>query len=112
MDCLLSHIPPSLRSLAQTYGPSVSENAPLLGVALVSVAAIYAGFLYLLAQREAAVAFNVPLPPELRKGWTGRKWEEVQGQDKRVLEDQVRGVSFEAYCLFFLSFLGCYKISG
>jgi hypothetical protein len=96
MDCLLSRIPISVRSLAETRPSWLSaEHAQCIGVALVSVAAVYIGYLYILGRREAAVAFNVPLPAELRKGAAGRQWEDAQGQEKRVLEDQVRGVSLD-----------------
>lgn len=80
----------------EPYGSSVpTEHAQLIGVALVSLAAVYVGYLYILSQREAAVVFNVPLPHEVRKSGEVKKWEEVQGQQKRVLEDQVRGVSVD-----------------
>jgi hypothetical protein len=94
MDCLLSHLPTCVRSLAETRASSLSkEHAQCIGVALVSLAAVYVGYLYILGRREAAVSFNVPLPAEVRKGTPGRQWKDAQGQEKRVLEDQVRGVS-------------------
>ncbi|KAJ5092434.1 hypothetical protein NUU61_007304 [Penicillium alfredii] len=88
MDCLVSHIPPSLRSLVEAGGPLYTEHAPWIGVALVSLVAVYAGYLYIRCQKEAAVAFNVPVPSEVRNSSTGKKWEEVQGQQKQVLQDQ------------------------
>jgi hypothetical protein len=94
MDCLASHIPPSLRSLLEAYAPSGSEEyVPHIGVALASLLAVYVGYLYIQSRREAAVAFNVPIPAEVRKSDGGKTWEEVQGQRKMVLQDQVRGVS-------------------
>lgn len=94
MDRLLSHLPPSLRSAVEPYSSYISaEHAQLIGVALVSLVAVYVGYLYILSQREAAVTFNVPLPSEVRKSDEGKRWDEVQGQEKRVLEDQARGVS-------------------
>lgn len=94
MDRLLAHLPPTLRSIVEPYSSQIStEHAQLIGVALVSLAAAYVGYLYILSQREAAVTFNVPLPAEVRKSGEGKKWDEVQGQEKRVLEDQARGVS-------------------
>lgn len=94
MDCLLSRLPRCVRAAVEPYISSVSaEHAQLLGVALVSLAAVYVGYLYILSRKEAAVTFNVPLPQEVRKSGQGKKWDEVQGQEKRVLEDQARGVS-------------------
>lgn len=103
MDRLLPYIPPSLRSILEPYSSQISpEYAQFLGVALVSLAAVYVGYLYILSQREAAVAFNVPMPAEVRKSGEGRKWDEVQGQEKRVLEDQTRGVSVARLVLLFI----------
>ena len=96
---LLSRLPPSLRAIVEPYASLSAEHAPLIGVALVSLAAIYMGYWYIQCQKEAAVAFNVPVPPEVRKSGTGRKWEEVSGLEKQVLEDQVRGVSVDATSL-------------
>lgn len=94
MDHLVAYLPPSLHSIVEPYGTQIPpEHAQLIGVALVSLAAAYVGYLYVLSQREAAVTFNVPLPAEVRKSGEGKKWDEVQGQEKRVLEDQARGVS-------------------
>lgn len=94
MDCLLDYLPDTLRSILEPDSSQVSTKyAQLIGVVLVSVAAAYVGYLYVLSQREAAVTFNVPLPAEVRKSGEGTKWDEVQGQEKRVLEDQARGVS-------------------
>jgi hypothetical protein len=104
MDCLASHIPPSLHSLLDAYAPPRSEEyVPHIGVALASLLAVYVGYLYILSRREAAVAFNVPIPAEVRKSEAGRTWEEVQGQQKMVLQDQVRGVSASPGCLAFCS---------
>jgi hypothetical protein len=58
------------------------------------LAAIYAGYHYIQCLKEAAVSFNVPLPAEVRNSAGGKKWDEVTGAEKRVLEDQVRGVSY------------------
>ena len=104
MDCLLTRLPPCVRTAVEPYSSSVSaEHAQLLGIALVSLAAVYVGYSYLLSQREAAVTFNVPLPQEVRKSGEGKKWDEIQGQEKRVLEDQVRGVSLHDFGLFWQS---------
>lgn len=69
------------------------DHAPWLGVALVSFGAVYLGYLFVLGRREAPVAFNVPIPPEARSNASIRKWEDVQGEEKKVLEGQARGVS-------------------
>lgn len=107
MDCLLSHLPSCTRSVVEPYVSQTSlENVQLIGVALVSLTAAYVGYLYILSQKEAAVTFNVPLPTEVRKSSEGKKWDEVQGQEKRVLEDQARGVSYRtrlALCGFVVS---------
>jgi len=101
MDCLLSHLPQCMRTAVEPYSFSVSaEHVQLLGIALVSLVAAYVGYLYLLSRREAAITFNVPLPQEVRNSGEGKKWDEVQGQEKRVLEDQVRGVSLHEFELF------------
>lgn len=96
MDQLLSYLPAPLLDILETHGSCVTittEHAQWAGVALVSLAAIYAGYLYIQCLKEAAVSFNVPLPAEVRNSVGGKKWEEVTGAEKRVLEDQVRGVS-------------------
>lgn len=74
---------------------SIAEAGQWIPVALVSVGAVYLSYLYVLRQREAPVTFNVPLPKEVRGNGHGnvRTWEDVQGEEKRVLEGQVRGVS-------------------
>lgn len=100
MDCLASHIPPSVRSLFEAYAPPGSEEyVPYVGVALTSLLAVYVGYLYFRSWKEAAVTFNVPIPSEVRKSGEGKTWDEVQGQQKMVLQDQVRGVSIIRRCL-------------
>lgn len=94
MDQLLSYLPPPVLDFIETHGSCVTaEHAQWAGVALVSLAVAYAGYLYILCLKEAAVSFNVPLPAEVRNSAGGKKWEEVTGLEKRVLEEQVRGVS-------------------
>ncbi|KAJ5895956.1 uncharacterized protein N7473_005355 [Penicillium subrubescens] len=93
MDQLISYLPQPLLDIVDTHGSCVTaEHAQWAGVALVSLAAIYAGYLYIQCLKEAAVSFNVPLPAEVRNSAGGKKWGEVTGAEKRVLEDQVRGV--------------------
>lgn len=94
MDCLLSHLPHGLCDKVQAYISSISaEHNQWAGVAAVSLVAVYVGYLYIQSQREAAVTFNVPVPPEVRKIGSAKKWADIQGQQKKVLEDQARGVS-------------------
>lgn len=94
MGCLASHIPPSLRTLLEAYAPPGSvEYAPHVGVALTSLLAVYVGYLYIQSLREAAVVFNVPIPSEIRNSRSIKTWDEVQGLQKIVLEDQAQGVS-------------------
>jgi hypothetical protein len=90
MDSLASLVPPAFAPLIDT----LASNAQLLGVAAISVVAIYLGYAFILSSKEAAVTFNVPLPAEVRANWTGKKWEDVQGEEKKVLEGQVRGVGY------------------
>lgn len=82
-----SYISPVLQPLMDP----LYDHAPWLGVALVSFGAVYLGYLFVLGRREAPVAFNVPIPPEARQNATIRKWEDVQGEEKKVLEGQARG---------------------
>lgn len=94
MDRLLALLPADLVDIIDTQACCITaEHVQWAGIALVSLATIYAGYLYTLCLKEAAVPFNVPLPAEVRNGAGGKKWEEVIGAEKRVLEDQVRGVS-------------------
>jgi hypothetical protein len=95
MDQLFSYLPQTLLDIVETHGSCVTtEHAQWAGVALISLAAIYAGYHYIQCLKEAAVSFNVPLPAEVRNSAGGKKWDEVTGAEKRVLEDQVRGVSY------------------
>lgn len=95
MNCMLSLLDrPDLRAHVEAWMSSIStDNLQWVAIAAVSLGAVYAGYLYIQCQREAAIAFTVPIPAEVRNGSTGKKWEEVQGQEKKVLEDQVKGVS-------------------
>ncbi|KAE8151257.1 Aldedh-domain-containing protein [Aspergillus avenaceus] len=86
-EALTPYVPPALLPLVFTLRDQIAG----ISVALASVAAVYLGCVYLLGQREAAVTFNVPIPPEVRANWTGKKWEDAQGEEKKVLEGQLRG---------------------
>ncbi|EAW08750.1 aldehyde dehydrogenase family protein [Aspergillus clavatus NRRL 1] len=87
MEFLASLVPPVLAPFIET----LVSNAQVLGVALVSIGALYLGYAFVLSSREAAVSFNVPIPAEVRTNWAGKKWEDVQGEEKKVLEGQTRG---------------------
>ncbi|OOF91208.1 hypothetical protein ASPCADRAFT_211492 [Aspergillus carbonarius ITEM 5010] len=87
MDSLTPFIPPAL----QPFVEHLRTQGPLLGVALLSVGAAYLGYLFLLGRKEAAVSFNVPIPPEVRANWKGEKWDSLQGEGRKVVEGQVRG---------------------
>ncbi|KAJ5674648.1 uncharacterized protein N7477_004582 [Penicillium maclennaniae] len=92
MDSFLARLPPGVRVVVEPHCAFVSsEHAQWAGVTLASLLAVYVGYLYILRRREAAVTFNVPLPQEVRKSAGGKKWDDVQGQEKRILEDQARG---------------------
>ncbi|KAJ6151485.1 hypothetical protein N7470_007082 [Penicillium chermesinum] len=94
MDCLQSHIPPSLHSLVEPYVSLLTaEHVQWIGIALLTLFVGYAGSLYVQSVKEAGVAFNVPVPIEVRKPNTVlKKWEDVSGLERQVLEDQVRGL--------------------
>ena len=89
MQFLTPYMPPCLLPAME----HLETQAPLLSVALVSVAAVYLGYRFILSRQEAPVSFNVPIPAELRPDWAGKNWDDVQGEERRVLEGQVKGVS-------------------
>ncbi|KAH8695186.1 putative oxidoreductase [Talaromyces proteolyticus] len=91
MEQLLSHLPPLVQSILADVDIDC-ESLKLGSIAgIVSLLALYFGYLYLRSRREAPVKFNVPLPPQLRSDWDGKKWEDVQGEEKEILEGQVKG---------------------
>ncbi|KAF7717703.1 Aldehyde dehydrogenase family protein [Penicillium ucsense] len=93
MDQLWPYLPPSLANFLEANGLQISpEHAQWAGIAAISLIAGYVGYLWLLSVKEAAVSFNVPIPVEVRNCTEGKQWETVGGMEKRVLEDQVRGV--------------------
>lgn len=97
-------MPQSLRSLLEIYAPPGSEEyVPYVGVSLASLLAVYVGYLYILSWKEAGVTFNVPIPVEVRNRGSSKTWEEVQGLQKMVLQDQVRGVSISLIHFLVLS---------
>ncbi|KAF5866300.1 Meiotic Sister-Chromatid recombination aldehyde dehydrogenase [Aspergillus alliaceus] len=88
MEALTPYLPPALLPVVAI----LHDQVPLISVALVTLGAIYLGCIYISGRKEAAIAFNVPIPPEVRANWNGKKWEDVQGEEKEVLEGQLRGV--------------------
>ncbi|KAI2787280.1 putative aldehyde dehydrogenase-like protein [Penicillium oxalicum] len=103
MDQLWSYMPPSVAQLIQANGYQVTpEHAQWAGIAVVSLIAVYVGYLWSLSLKEAAVTFNVPVPVEVRNSADGKQWETVTGMEKCILENQVRGIWNEkilmSYC--------------
>ena len=71
-----------------------SVDLQWLGAAFLSTIAVYLGYCLIQNQKEAPEFFNVPIPSEIRTSdWSGRNWDDIQGEEKRVLEGQARGVS-------------------
>lgn len=94
MDRFFSFLPENLVEFVEAGNSCITaERVQWAAITLLTLAAIYAGYRYSLCLKEAAVPFNVPLPVELRTSAGGKRWEEITGVEKRVLEDQVRGVS-------------------
>lgn len=110
MDHLATYIPP-LAAVAEKLQVD-SQWSGLALAALASLIAVYGGYLYIQCRREAPVSFNVPIPPEVRPDWVGRKWEDVQGEDRKLLEGQARGVSWFLYIYIYvnLSFSGPFQL--
>jgi hypothetical protein len=92
MEQLLEHLPASVQSLLDNVDIDCETLKYGSIAGLASVLALYFGYLYLLSSREAPVKFNVPLPPPLRSDWQGKKWEDLQGEEKKIVDDQVQGV--------------------
>lgn len=70
------------------------QHLTLILVAIFSLLAISLGSVYFHPRKEHAVTFNVPLPPEVRPNWAGQRWDDISGQEKQILEGQVRGVRY------------------
>jgi hypothetical protein len=94
----------TMEGLLETYLPRVQQLLTDLDIdletlktgsitAIASVLALYVGYLYVLSLAEAPVSFNVPLPEQLRADWNGTKWNDLKGEEKKILGDQVQGVS-------------------
>jgi hypothetical protein len=93
MEALAPYIPPALLPLAEVLW----SQAHTLG-ALLSLSAVFLGYLFIAGSREAPVTFTVSHPPEIEPNWTGTKWEDLPpgSEEKRIIEGQVRGVSHSA----------------
>ncbi|KAJ5887692.1 hypothetical protein N7495_007733 [Penicillium taxi] len=87
MACLLSHILLGPRALVEEY----TSYVPWIGATAISLIAVYVGYLFVKCHREAAVAFNVPLPQEVRSSTFEKNRDDLRGEEKRILEDQIRG---------------------
>lgn len=88
MEALTPYLPPALLPVVAI----LHDQVPLISVALVTLGAIYLGCIYISGRKEAAIAFSIAIPPEVRANWNGKKWEDVKGEEKEVLEGQLRGV--------------------
>ncbi|QKX57158.1 uncharacterized protein TRUGW13939_04266 [Talaromyces rugulosus] len=88
---LLEHLPASVQSLLDNIDIDCETLKYGSIAGLASVLALYFGYLYLLSSRESPVKFNVPLPPPLRTDWQGKKWEDLQGEEKKIVDNQVQG---------------------
>lgn len=92
MDCITSRIPPPVLVAAEDLGLEPQWLSVGIVASFTFVAA-YLSYAYVLCRREAPVKFNVPLPPEVRPNWVAKNWDDVQAEDKVLLEAQTRGVS-------------------
>jgi hypothetical protein len=93
MERLVKHIHVLYQSCLgelNSYDPSLTLGA---FATVVSLLAVYLGTLFFLNRREAPVTFDVPLPAELRSDWVGTNWDELRGEELRILEAQSQGVS-------------------
>lgn len=89
METLTTYIPSQFHPLMEHLEP----HTQWLPIALLTLTTIYFTTIYVSHKREAAVPFNIPLPPEIRSNydWTGKSWGDVTGEQRRVLEGQARG---------------------
>lgn len=83
----------SLRQYLEThYDIDLTALSSWSVVVIGTILALYLGYAYLQSLAEAPVSFNVPLPKEIRADWVGTTWDELTGDDKKLVEDQVHGV--------------------
>lgn len=92
MEQLLEHLPASVQSLLENVDIDCETLKYGSIAGLASLLALYVGYLYLLSSREAPVKLDVPLPPQLRSDWQGKKWEELQDEERKIVDNQVQGV--------------------
>ena len=65
-----------------------------LGAVFLSAGAVYLGYRFIRNQKEGPELLNVPIPPEIRRtDWSGKNWDDIHGEEKRILEEQASGVS-------------------
>jgi hypothetical protein len=76
-----------------THDDAIFQFLYLLLAAVATWFAVKLSSAFIRAQRESPVSFNVPAPAELSPDWQGKRWKDLKGNDKAVLEDQARGVS-------------------
>lgn len=93
MECLLEPYTVCLQRLLAEA--NVDHESLKFGsvAAIVSVVALYLGYLYIRSLAEAPVVFNVPLPEQLQSEWKGLNWDDLQGDEKKIVVGQVQGVS-------------------
>jgi len=92
MDCLQDFLNSSARI---RIGDSSIYEIPVQWVlsGLATLLAFVWGYRSILRSREAPIAYNVPLPPEVRADWQARAWDDLRGEERSILEAQVQGVS-------------------
>ncbi|KAL3477244.1 oxidoreductase [Aspergillus californicus] len=91
MGVLTPFIPPVFLSLFEF----LLNQGQTVKIALLSLSAVYLSYLFIAGSKEAPVIFTIPNPPEIEPDWEGTKWEDLshlsQGEERRVIEAQVRG---------------------
>ena len=60
--------------------------------ALATIVAFSVAYYYVLSGREAPVHYDVPLPPEIRPGWEAQSFDDLNSEDRKILEAQIQGV--------------------
>jgi hypothetical protein len=96
MEALVPYLPPALLPLVEQTVQQLQNQCHTFRLAVLSLAAVLLGYLFIAGSKEAPVTFNVPHPPEIEDNWTGTKWEDLPkgSQERRVIEGQISGVSF------------------
>ncbi|KAL3456073.1 Aldehyde/histidinol dehydrogenase [Aspergillus heterothallicus] len=93
METLAPYLPPALLPLVEKAVGQLENQCHTLGIAALSLAALFLGYLFIAGSSEFPVKFNVPHPPEIEDKWTGTKWEDLPkgSAERRVIEGQIRG---------------------